>query len=127
MSLYVNFTTRKPYTIAELFETIKDYNFSMGKPYMAKQGLYDVIAFPEVDEFNQVVIAANEFGNTGPFQKWVIIKQSHKAGLGNMAKNGILDMATSGITGTFSLLGKNAHDARKMVDKLAEEIKSLNL
>ena len=59
MALGVKFKTVKTanaYTLEELFEAIKDKQFSAGQPSITKHGLTYMITFPALDSQNQVQI-----------------------------------------------------------------------
>lgn len=46
--------TRRRYTLEELFDAIKERNFTAGKPRLTHQGISQVIVFPALDFDNQV-------------------------------------------------------------------------
>ena len=127
MPLIAHFTTKKPYTIEELYDLIKDHTFSAGKPTLAQQASYHVIAFPAIDEFNQVTIVPSGIQSSNYYQKWAVIKNSHKAGIGNAIKNQFLDDVSFGVTGMFSFFGKNANKGYEDVEKIAQEMQALDL
>ena len=66
------FVTKKEYTPEELFEAIKDHEFTPGKPMWVKHAFTNIICFPEVDRQNQVQLlpafmAGN--GKSGTFRR----------------------------------------------------------
>ncbi len=128
MSLFRNFHTRNAYTIEELYNILKNYQFSAGVPSLAKEGIYNIIVFPLIDNFNQVRIMPSGGRQAGErFTKWTLLKDNHEAGLGNAIKNEFLDDITGGITGFFGFVGSNASKGYQDVDKVLEEINSLGL
>ena len=76
-------------TLADLLEAMKDIQFEAGVPELTKHGIGAVIVFPPVDRNNQVWI-------TGAKGKFTIMRSAEVAGLGNMAKNAVLDTLTDG-------------------------------
>ena len=76
-------------TLADLLEAMKDIRFEAGVPELTKHGIGAVIVFPPVDRNNQVWI-------TGAKGKFTIMRSAEVAGLGNMAKNAVLDTLTDG-------------------------------
>ena len=128
MSLFRHFNTRNAYTIEELFNVLRNYQFSAGVPSLEKEGVNNIITFPALGEFNQVRIMPHggRVGNDR-FTKWTIIKVDHKAGLGNFVRNRFLEDITDGWTGFLSTFGSNASEGYKQVDAVLAEIQSLNL
>ena len=86
-------------TLADLLEAMKDIRFEAGVPELTKHGIGAVIVFPPVDRNNQVWI-------TGAKGKFTIMRSAEVAGLGNMAKNAVLDTLTDGWSSMSGAFGK---------------------
>ncbi|MBQ0042153.1 MAG: hypothetical protein KBS85_02355 [Lachnospiraceae bacterium] len=110
----------RDYTIEELYEAIKDKQFTAGVPSLTKHGFANIITFPPVDRNNQVWVMKGGKGKLS-------IQKQEIAGVGNAAKNALLDHVTDGISGMSGVFGKNAKEAEKMVEVTAQEIEALNL
>jgi hypothetical protein len=121
------FNTRGFYTIEEFCNILKNYKFSAGVPYLDKEGVNLCIAFPPLDNFNQVRIISRGGTNNERVNSWMIFKSDHKTGLGQMVKNNFLYDITDGWTILFSAFSSNARKGHKYVDTVLAEIQSLNL
>lgn len=114
----------KAYTIQELFEEIKDVNFSAGKPDMIKYMTNTVIVFPALDSHNQVQIMA--LGLKKSTAK-LAVQKGDELTLKGAAKNMILSDLTGGLTGLQRAVGNNVKEAERLVDATVQELISLNL
>lgn len=128
MALGVKFKTVKTanaYTLEELFEAIKDKQFSAGQPSITKHGLTYMITFPALDSQNQVQIMS--FANQSkPSQKWQIQK-GEQAGMDNMVKNAVVDKLTGGLFGFGAIMGKNSKQCEALVETTVKEFDALGL
>lgn len=116
--------TNGSYTIEDLYETIKNQNFTAGIPELSKHGLAKVITFPPLDRNNQVWIIPAFIGKSG--NKFQVLKQQ-AVGVGNAVKNQILSDLTRGITGISGVIGKKAREIEKLVEATAEELNAMGL
>lgn len=112
------------YTIEELYEKIKDKNFTAGTAELSKHGLTHVITFPPLDRYNQVWIMPAFMGKSG--SKFQVLKQQ-AVGVGNAVKNQILSDLTGGILGLGGVIGKNAKEIEKLVEATAQELGAMGL
>ena len=119
------FETSKPYSMEELYEAIKDTEFSAGKPELAKHGFAVLIVFPPLDRNNQIRIGQGSMGK-GPCSKFQVTK-GESVGMGNMAKGIALHGLTNGWSSASGVLGKNAKDGEALVVKTYEELRALSL
>ena len=117
--------TAKEYTVEELYEAIKDHEFSAGEPKYYKDGLVQLIIFPELDRFNQVRIAPAQV-KKAPYSKFSICKRD-RVGIRSKVDTYVLSRRTYGVGGLFSFLGRNVHKAEKQVVSVYEELKTLEL
>ena len=116
--------TSKPYTIEELFDAIKDHEFTAGQPQLTKHGLTTIITFPPIDRNNQIWVSPG--GMKSPYSKFTVMK-NEVAGLDNMAKNiglGAVTGSWSRMSGTF---GKKAKTSEELVVTTFEELQALGL
>lgn len=107
-------------TLAELLEAMKPITFEAGVPELTKHGIGSVIVFPPVDRNNQVWI-------TGAKGKFTVMRSAEVAGLGNMAKNAILDSLTDGWSSMSAAFGDKKKRCMELVDITAKEIKEAGL
>ena len=117
--------TRKEYSVEELYEAMKDHTFTAGKPEYYKNGLVQLIIFPELDRYNQVHIAPLQFSG-GPYTKFSICKKD-RIGIRTKVENKLLSKLTYGVGGLFSFLGRNVSKAEKQVIATYEELEALGL
>lgn len=96
-------------TLADLLEAMKDIQFEAGVPELTKHGIGAVIVFPPVDRNNQVWI-------TGVKGKFTIMRSAEVAGLGNMAKNAVLDTLTDGWSSMSGAFGNKKKRCMELVD-----------
>ena len=106
--------------LTELFEAMKSIKFEAGIPELTKHGLGSVIVFPPVDRNNQVWI-------TGAKGKFTIMRSAEVAGLGNMAKNAILDSLTDGLSSMSATFGNKKKRCMELVDITAKEMKDAGI
>lgn len=118
------FATKKPYTLEELFDEIKDKQFTAGPVSYTKSGLAYVITFPPIDNNNQIWIMGS--GLKGPFSKFTVSK-NQVAGVGNAVKNQFISDLTGGWSRVSGVFGKNAKDTEKLVEITCEELIALDL
>lgn len=117
--------TKNNYSMETLFEAIKDKEFTPGAPQLVKQGLAQVIAFPQVDRNNQVQITQGwMMGAEG--NKFVILK-AEAAGAENITSNAVIEMVTGGLSGLSKLGGKSCKIAEQQVDAVVSEFEALDL
>lgn len=120
----VKFTTNEPLDIEGLYEKIKDVAFEAGAPEYTKHGFAYLIAFPKVDNENQVWI-------TGGKGKFIVQRSTIIAGLGNMItssiKADIKDELTMGFSGLKSAFGSPKKQCMAQVDEVASKIQALGL
>lgn len=109
-------------TLEELYEKIKDVQFSAGAPEYVKHGGNYIIAFPPEDRENQVWIIATKTG----FQ---VQRSVGIAGVSNMVKNmvtaEVLDTVSGGITGAVSAFGSPKKACMAHCDEVAEKVKAI--
>lgn len=120
----VKIQTKEKLDIEGFYNKIKDVEFEAGVPEYTKHGFAYLIAFPKVDNENQVWIT----GNKG---KFIIQRSTMIAGVGNMLessiKAGIKDKLTFGISGMKSTFGEPKKQCMAQVDEIAEKIKALDI
>ena len=107
-------------TLADLLEAMRDIQFEAGVPELTKHGIGAVIVFPSVDRNNQVWI-------TGAKEKFTIMRSAEVAGLGNMAKNAVLDTLTDGWSSMSGAFGNKKKRCMELVDITAKEIKEAGI
>ena len=117
--------TKKEYTVEELYEAIKDQAFAAGEPRYYKDGLVQLIIFPELDRFNQVRIAPAQI-KKAPYSKFTICKRD-KVGIGAKVQTHLLSRATRGLAGLFSYVGRNVYKAEQQVISVYEVLQTLDL
>ena len=109
-------------TIEELYDKIKDVEYSFGKPECIKHGMYYVIAFPPEDRENQVWIMATRTG-------FVVQRSVTMAGLSNMFESMAIaeakDQLTLGISGMKSTFGAPKKACFAHCDEVAEKVKQV--
>ncbi len=109
-------------SLEELYEKIKDIQFSAGKPEYIKHGLNYVIAFPPEDRENQVWIITSK-------DNFIVQRSVAIAGVANtfknMAKAEILDQLSGGITGMVSAFGSPKKACMAHCDEIAEKVKEI--
>lgn len=116
--------TKGSYTIEDLYEKIKDVEFTAGPAQLTKHGLTTIITFPPLDRNNQVWIIPGQL--KAPYSKWTIQK-SQEAGVGNMVGKFALSDLTHGITDLSGAFGKKAHKIEDLVVATAQELDALGL
>ena len=120
-----SFKTKNEYTLEELYEAIKDKEFSAGKPELTKNGLAYIITFPPIDNNNQIWLMPGQM-KKGPFTKWSVQKQ-RLAGVGNMVGNMVLDDLSGGWNNASSFMGKKAKNTEQLIDITVDELNALGL
>ena len=115
---------KNKYTIQELYEAIKDKEFTAGVPELTKHGFAYIITFPALDDQNQVWVMAAGFGKST--NKYSIQKQD-RAGVGNLAKNMALNSVTNGFYGIGGMAGDNVKKCEQLVVDTAKELEAMDL
>lgn len=120
----VKFKTKEALDLQELFEKIKDVKFDAGVPKYIKHGFGYIIAWPKVDNENQVWLT----GSKGSF---VIQRSTMTAGTVDTFLDGlsaeIENELTLGASGLNSAFGEPKKVCMAQVDSIAEVINGLNL
>lgn len=104
----------------QLFDRIKDVDFTAGKPELVKNGFADVIVFPPLDSQNQIWVMLQG-------KNKIIIQKNQVAGVADQAINAAFDAVTGGLFGMGSIMGKNAKNIEKLVETTASELEALKL
>ena len=116
--------TKNKYTIEELYEAIKDKQFSAGVPALTKHGFAQLIAFPALDRQNQVQIVSLKL--KGPGQK-VQIQKAEAAGVDNMLGNMAINSLTGGLFRWKQIAGDTAKQCEELVKLTLTELEALDL
>ena len=117
--------TQKEYTTEQLFEAIKDKQFSAGIPSLTKHGLNLWITFPPLDRNNQVQIYPAQMSK-GPYTKWMVTK-GQEAGVDNLVKHELLGSLTNGWSKASGTFGKTTKECERLVEATLAELQSLGL
>lgn len=117
--------TKKEYSIEELYEAIRNHQFTAGQPELTKHGVAMIITFPPIDRNNQIWISPGQM-KKGPYSKFTVTK-NEVAGVGNMAGNMALHAVTNGWSSVSGVFGKKAKTAEELVVKTHEELLALGL
>lgn len=104
----------------QLFDRIKDVDFTAGKPELVKNGFADVIVFPPLDRQNQIWVMLQG-------KNKIIIQKNQVVGVTDQAINAAFDAVTDGLFSVGSIMGKNSKKIEKLVEATASEIEALNL
>ena len=104
----------------QLFDRIKDVDFTAGKPELVKNGFADVIVFPPLDRQNQIWVMLQG-------KNKIIIQKNQVVGVADQAINAAFDDVTDGLFSVGSIMGKNSKKIEKLVEATASEIEALNL
>ena len=104
----------------QLFDRIKDVDFTAGKPELVKNGFADVIVFPPRDRQNQIWVRLQG-------KNKIIIQKNQVVGVGDQAINAAFDAVTGGLFSVGSIMGKNAKKIEKLVEATASELEALDL
>lgn len=115
--------TRNSYTLEQLFEAIKDKQFTAGQPSLIIHCSYPVIVFPPLDARNQVWITPGAYGQCNLFY----VQKQEQAGSDNILKNAVTNQLTFGFAGLKGKLGQNAQYCEWLVDVTAQELCNLGL
>ena len=129
MAFGVKTTTLKTsgsYTLEELYEKIKDTEFSAGTPSYEKYGPAFIITFPALDRQNQVQIISNVIGGKKPSQKFTIQK-AEELGLGTSLVNDALSMLTGSLFNLGSMVTDNAKRCEELVEETYDQLVAMNL
>ncbi|MBR1861773.1 MAG: hypothetical protein IJ796_07935 [Lachnospiraceae bacterium] len=124
---FKKFVSKKEYTPEELYEAIKDHEFTPGKPMWVKHMFTNIICFPEVDRQNQVqLLPAFNAGGGKRGNKWNLQK-AEAAGGKNVAKNVALGIVSDGWANLGSLGGKNSKLCEQQVEEVLKELESMDI
>ena len=104
----------------QLFDRIKDVDFTAGKPELVKNGFADVIVFPPLDRQNQIWVMLQG-------KNKIIIQKNQVVGVADQVINAAFDAVTDGLFSVGSIMGKNSKKIEKLVEATASEIEALNL
>ena len=104
----------------QLFDRIKDVDFTAGKPELVKNGFADVIVFPPLDPQNQIWVMLQG-------KNKLIIQKNQVVGVTDQAINAAFDAVTGGLFSVGSIMGKNAKNIEKLVETMASELEALKL
>ena len=104
----------------QLFDRIKDVDFTAGKPELVKNGFADVIVFPPLDRQNHIWVMLQG-------KNKIIIQKNQVVGVADQAINAAFDAVTDGLFSVGSIMGKNSKKIEKLVEATASEIEALNL
>lgn len=107
-------------SLAELLAAMQHVQFEAGIPTLTKHGIGSVIVFPPVDRNNQVWI-------TGAKGKFTVMRSAEVAGLGNVAKNAMLDSLTDGWSSMSGAFGNKKKRCLELVEITAREIKDAGI
>lgn len=109
-------------TLEELYNKIKDVEYSFGKPEYIKHGMIYVIAFPPEDRENQVWIMATKTG-------FVVQRSVSMAGMSNMFESMAIAEAksqlTMGVSGMKSAFGAPKKACFAHCDEVADKVKKV--
>lgn len=118
--------TSGSYTLEELYEKIKDTEFSAGTPSYEKYGPAFIITFPALDRQNQVQIISNVIGGKKPSQKFTIQK-AEELGLGTSLVNDALSMLTGSLFNLGSMVTNNAKRCEELVEEIYDQLVAMDL
>ncbi len=104
----------------QLFDRIKNVDFTAGKPELVKNGFADVIVFPPLDRQNQIWVMLQG-------KNKIIIQKNQVVGVGDQAINAAFDAVSGGLFSVGSIMGKNAKKIEKLVEATASELEALDL
>ena len=119
-----NVKFKNEYSIQELYDKIKNEQFSAGTPSITKHGLSEIITFPPLDRQNQVWVIKSGFGERASKYS---IQKSQEAGMGKAIANAALDQVTGGVFNMFGVFGKKVKQCEQLVEATASELEALNL
>ncbi len=119
-----NIKFKNSYSIQELYETVKDYPFSAGKPSLVKYMGSTLITFPALDMKNQVQIT--KFGFK-PTSITFTVAKGYEATAEGAVSNLVLDEVTKGATTMMSAFGDNPKECMRLVDETLKELGEMNL
>ena len=117
----VKLKLKNKYTTEEFYEKIAGTSFDAGSPELIKYGPAYIIAFPEVDRNNQVVIQADRKGII------YVQRAATPIGLDKQFRNEMLEDLTGGLSGMSVLFGKKKKLCMELVDRTASQLESMDL
>ena len=117
----VKLKLQNSYTTEEFYDKIAGTSFEAGTPELIKYGPAYIIAFPEVDRNNQVVIQSDSKGRV------VVQRASTPIGLDKQLRNEMLEDLTGGLSGFSVLFGNKKKRCMELVDKTAAQLESMGL
>ncbi len=112
------------YTTQELYDAIKDVEFPLGKPILAKHGATTLIVFAPINKDTQMVINPGKMGDKINVYRVMILPE---VGLGNLVVNTAIDAVTDNWAFVINQMGRNVKEYKKCVDTIAEQLVSLGL
>ncbi len=115
---------KNDYTTQELYEAIKDVQFPLGKPVLAKHGATTLIVFAPINKDTQMVINPGKMGDKINVYRVMILPE---VGLDNLIVSTVIDIVTDQWALVINQLGKNVKNYKKCVDTIAEQLDSLGL
>ena len=118
--------TSGAYTLEELYEKIRNVDFSAGTPTCQKYGPAFIITFPALDGQNQVQIISNAVGGKKPSRKFTIQK-AEELGLGNSLVNDALSVLTGSLFNLGSMVTNNARRCEELVEETYEALVLMDL
>lgn len=111
---------KNEYTIAELYDIIKDIGFEAGEPRIAPNHFCDAIVFPALNEMNQVAIYPYNFGSDSKNSLYMVAKQEE----GNCEHTRWDGDTSTDMSGIF---GKTKKRCEKLVDSTYATLEALEL
>ncbi len=115
---------KNDYTTQELYEKIKDVQFPLGKPVLAKHGATTLIVFAPINKDTQMVINPGKLGDKINVYRVMILPE---VGLDNLIVSTVIDIVTDQWALVINQLGKNVKNYKKCVDTIAEQLDGLGL
>ncbi len=117
-------TFKNEYTMEELFEAIKDTEFPLGKPILAKHGASKLIVFAPINKDTQMVIGPAKMGDKINAYRVMILPE---VGLDNLIISTVIDVVTDQWVFVINQLGKNVKEYKKCVDTIADQLQNSGL
>lgn len=117
--------TVREYTIEELYEAIKDKQFTAGHPVLTKRGMTMIIAFPSQDRNNQIWVSPGQM-KKAPYSKFTVAK-NEIAGKEDPAKNAAEGAVAEGWSRMSPAIGNTVSTAEELVVTTYEELQKLGL
>ncbi len=115
---------KNEYTTQELYEAIKDVQFPLGKPVLAKHGAATLIVFAPINKDTQMVINPGKIGDKINVYRVMVMPE---VGLDNLIVSTVIDIVTDQWALVINQLGKNVKEYKKCVDTIADQLDGLGL